>query len=253
MHGRGNPRQMSPFTSSIVEARAARTRLELRFTAALILLVVGLCSTRGAPQLSVGNTNGLPGASVSLSTTISTDTNVVGAQYDIVFNPATLSSTDATDGGAQPSHHVASALVSAATRRIVLYSPSNAALTNGLLASLMFSIASNAPPGVSSLLITNAILANRQGLPIQPGGLAPGFVLSLAAPARFGSIFLATNGAVQFQVFGSINQAYVIQGSTNLVQWIDVSTNTALAGEIDFTDPNTGRSQARFYRVRLAQ
>ncbi len=241
------------FTTRVLRARGAATRLEPQLVAYVILLVAGICSSFGAPQLSVGNTNGVPGAAVSVASRIAGDTNIVAAQYDIVFNPATLNSTDATAMGAQPNHLVASALLNQSTRRVVLYSPANAALTNGVLANLVFSIASNAPPGVSSVLITNAILANAQGNQVQPAGLASGFVLSLAAPARFGSIFLSTNGAVQFQVFGSISQAYVIQASTNLQQWINVSTNTSLNGEIDFTDSNSGRFGYRFYRVKLGQ
>jgi Cohesin domain len=244
---------MIPFTPRVLRTHGAASRPAPNLAICVILLVIGICSSFGAPQLSVGNTNGVPGASVSVATMIASDTNVVAVQYDIVFNPATLISTDATAGGAQPNHQVASALVNQSTRRMVLYSPANAALTNGVLANLVFTIASNAPPGVSSLLITNAIFANAQGNQVQPGGLASGFVLSLAAPARFGSIFLSTNGAVQFQVFGSISQAYVIQASTNLLQWINVSTNTSLNGEIDFTDNNGGRFGYRFYRVKLGQ
>ena len=240
-------------TTKVIRAHGATTRPGLHVATCVVVLVAGFCSSFGAPQLSVGNTNGVPGASVSVASTIATDVNVVAVQYDIVFNPATLSSTDATAGSNQPNHLVASALLNPSTRRVVLYSAADAALTNGVLANLVFSIVSNAPPGVSSVLVTNAILADAQGNRVQPGGLASGFVLSLAAPARFGSILLSTNGAVQFQVFGSSSQAYVIQASTNLQQWIDVSTNTSVAGEIDFTDTSSGRFRNQFYRVRLGQ
>jgi hypothetical protein len=216
-------------------------------------MAAGLFSSYCAPQVSIGSNSGVPGASVSLPSSLSSDTNIVAVQYDIIFNPATLSSTGADTGGAQPNHVVATALLNQATRRVVLYSPSNVSLTNGLLANLVFSIATNAPPGVSSVLITNAIFANAQAAQIQPAGLTSGFVLTLAAPARFGSILLSTNGLVQFQVFGSFNQAYVIQASTNLLQWTDVSTNTSVVGEIDFTDNTTSRFRYKFYRVRLGQ
>src|SRR5262249_9516345 len=49
----------------------------------------------------------------------------------------------------------------------------------------------------------------------------------------------------------NIGQAYVIEASTNLTNWIPLSTNTAPNCVLDFVDPNTGSFPRRFFRAVL--
>lgn len=220
-----------------------------------LLLIFGLPAFNGSgqSQLSVGNGAGVPGSSVSVPTALSSSTNLVAVQYDVIFTSTNLTASVAEPGTEQPNHLVASSLIKPGLRRVVLYSHSNALLTNGVLANLVFSIATNAPPGVTSLTLTNPIFADAQANPVAPIGLASGFVLTLTAPARFGSILLSTNGVVQFQIFGSENQSYVIQSSTNLSQWVDMSTNMVIGGQISFSDQTASLSTYRFYRAKSSQ
>ncbi len=219
----------------------------------VLALLLGLSPPRTfcAIQLSIGSTTGNPGSTVSVPSSLSSDTNVVAVQYDVLFNSTNLNSDAPVAGTAQAGSVIASSLLNPGTRRVVLYSPTNAALTNGILANLVFSIATNAPAGVTSLTLTNVIFANAQAARVQSPTLVPGFVtVSLTAPARFGTILLSTNGAVQFNVLGIDTVTYVIQTSTNLMQWVDLSTNVVSGGAINFTDTNVSHFRYRFYRVR---
>jgi hypothetical protein len=204
-------------------------------------------------QLSVGNVTAPTGSTISVPASLSSDTNIVAAQYDVLFNSTALNSSDSTPGNVQPNHSVSSSLVSPTARRVVLYSSANAALTNGVLANLIFSVATNAPLGVTSLTLTNVIFSNAQGNRVQPVTLVPGLITISPAPGIFDSVVLSTNGVVQFQITGTPNISYIIQASANLQQWTDASTNIAIGGIINFVDPQANQFRYRFYRVKLGQ
>jgi uncharacterized delta-60 repeat protein len=59
-----------------------------------------------------------------------------------------------------------------------------------------------------------------------------------------------TNG-FGFNVAGLIGQVLVVEGSTDLVHWSALATNTLQTTPLYFSDPNSTNSPSRFYRVRL--
>ncbi len=59
-----------------------------------------------------------------------------------------------------------------------------------------------------------------------------------------------TNG-FGFSIAGLIGQVVVVEGSTDLVRWLALATNTLQTIPLYFTDPGSTNSPARFYRVRL--
>jgi hypothetical protein len=67
------------------------------------------------------------------------------------------------------------------------------------------------------------------------------------APVLAGTAF--TNGAVQLQLSGLVGKTYVLQTTTNLVDWISLNTNAATAAPFYLTDPGAGGFRCRFYRV----
>jgi hypothetical protein len=73
-----------------------------------------------------------------------------------------------------------------------------------------------------------------------------------ALPPRMvlGTPLMASNGAVILPVFGVGNQPFVLQTSTNLVQWTSLFTNRALNGSfcINATATNAPR---RYYRLKF--
>jgi hypothetical protein len=71
---------------------------------------------------------------------------------------------------------------------------------------------------------------------------------SAAASPRIAAIAELANGRVRFD-FSRVNgKSYVVQASTNLIQWDNVRTNAATAESIVFTDSVTNYPH-RFYRV----
>ena len=69
--------------------------------------------------------------------------------------------------------------------------------------------------------------------------VAPTTAATLSAAVRSG-------GQFSFTVLGIAGREYVVQASTNLVDWISVQTNTA---PFVFTDANAAGFSQRFYRA----
>jgi hypothetical protein len=86
---------------------------------------------------------------------------------------------------------------------------------------------------------------SRTILNLTPGGGAPP---SLAV--------VAANGAGSFQLVlsGQAGLLYAIDASTNLQagSWVPLVTNTAVGGQFTFTDSQSSKLSARFYRGRTA-
>jgi Fibronectin type III domain len=66
-----------------------------------------------------------------------------------------------------------------------------------------------------------------------------------SAAAIFGKLIYSGN-AVSVAVTGTPGSIYVIQASTNLVNWISLVTNVT---PLQFTDTNVGQYRKRFYRA----
>jgi uncharacterized repeat protein (TIGR01451 family) len=77
-------------------------------------------------------------------------------------------------------------------------------------------------------------------------------VLSLPAPRLLSSAVL-TNGQFQFILSGQIGTNYIVQASTNLVNWISLTTNVTDAnGTFKFTDSSAAAYSGRYYRALRA-
>ena len=58
-----------------------------------------------------------------------------------------------------------------------------------------------------------------------------------------------TPGGCNLQLSGPWGYVCVIEASTNLVDWIPISTNATLSGSVTFTDPAAINLPSRFYRA----
>ena len=68
----------------------------------------------------------------------------------------------------------------------------------------------------------------------------------LTSPTRL------TNGEFQFQFTGASNHLYMVQGSTNLTQWLDLGLSAELTpGRFQFNHPSLDNARSRFYKLRL--
>jgi len=208
---------------------------------------------RAGPALNVGDASGVAGSTVIVPNYFTTDTNIVALQYDLIYDPSILTAGPSVGADALANHLLDSSSFGPGIRRVLVYSLTNARLTNGVLADHILFIATGAPDATTSITLTNAIFSNAQGAKVEPEGLLGGslLIVSLATPARLGSLLLSTNGHVQFEVTGAENRRYLIQASTNLIQWTDLSTIVAAAGAVELTDSTATNSSYRFYRAVL--
>ena len=73
---------------------------------------------------------------------------------------------------------------------------------------------------------------------------------SYTAPMTLAALNLAASkgGQFSFTVSGDAGQLYVVQASTNLINWTSIQTNVA---PFLFMDSNTGSFQQRYYRAFL--
>ena len=92
---------------------------------------------------------------------------------------------------------------------------------------------------------------------VSANSFASGFNNSVATSDLFtiliglrltGSSFLS-NGVFGVQVSGTTNNTYVLQGSTNFLNWVPVSTNVPGSSPFTVSDPQAGVFRYRFYRV----
>ena len=218
--------------------------------------MLGLCwnmPVAAAPQLALGTASGTPGSATSVTNQFISEVSVVALQYDVLFDGGKLGAASAFTGNALLDHQLFLSSPGPGTSRVVVYSLSNAQLSNGVLAQLYFTIAANAPVGATAVTFTNGILASPAGQAIDGANYVPGSITIVAGPARLGTVARAQNGLVQFEVTGSYNGNYVIQASNNLIDWTPLGTNIAVNGIIQLQDNDSAIFPTRFYRAVVAR
>jgi hypothetical protein len=96
------------------------------------------------------------------------------------------------------------------------------------------------------------------GATVKANAFEAGFVNSVAVSGLFTIVpplnsFFApgflTNGSFQMQYWGPAGQTYVLQGSSDLVHWTPVATNTPASAPFTLVDPAAATAPYRFYRI----
>ena len=65
-----------------------------------------------------------------------------------------------------------------------------------------------------------------------------------------GSGVAVVNGQLQFSACGGVDgQTVIVQASSDLVTWVNVSTNIVAGGCISYTDPQLPAPPNRYYRL----
>ena len=94
------------------------------------------------PTMSVGTTAGAPGTTNLVPISVTIDTNVVSFQFDLVYATNYLTPGTPIGGSALADQQLASAVVTPGIFRVLGFSFSNSPITNGVLAYVPFTIAS---------------------------------------------------------------------------------------------------------------
>jgi uncharacterized repeat protein (TIGR03806 family) len=111
-------------------------------------------------------------------------------------------------------------------------------------------------PDTSSFLYTAPFNLTTSAV-VRASAIAPSFINSMASRATFtiiagpsftGQAYLS-NGVFTAQLSGVTNKTYVLQGSTDFINWIPVNTNVPASSPFLLADPQAGNYPYRFYRA----
>jgi hypothetical protein len=213
-------------------------------------LLAAPLATHAATALTLGTASAGPGESALVEVSFQSDTPAAATQVDVRFDPSRLAPGVAEGTPLVPRHLVASSVPSPGVMRLVIYSLSNAALSNGVLARLPLRVLPGSAPGTLSLAVSNLVVANPSGSRIAVATASPGSVTvrDSAAP-RLLKPTVAQNGTATLRLTGVTGRAYSLQYSTDLQRWTPLATATATDGSVTFTDTPVPRATYRFYRA----
>ena len=111
-------------------------------------------------------------------------------------------------------------------------------------------------PTTASIPYTAPFALTNSG-PVVANAFESGFTNSVAAtglftiqpPVRFTGPAVYTNGTFQMQLAGVAGKTYVLQGSTNLSNWVSLNTNIPATTPFNLTDPTATNLSRYFYRA----
>ena len=215
------------------------------FVAALSFGVVPLgarAASTNAATLSVGLVPGFPGATAQVPIFLGTTGTAVAAQFELNYSPAHLQPGSIGPGNLDANAVVKWRQVSPGVLRYVVYSPQNTLFrTNQQIGSLPVVVATSETKG-GQITPANALVAAADGSLVTPVGLTQGGVL--VQP-----IFVVSDGSVDLMFHAQPNETYIVQATTNFVNWVNISTNTALLNYFTLTDYGSVGLPYRFYRA----
>ena len=223
--------------------------LAVRFVG-LWLLLLGSAAAPAMPTMSLGTTANAPGTTDLVPVSVTIDTNVVSFQFDLVYATNDLTPGTPIGGSALADQQLASAVVTPGIFRVLGFSFSNSAITNGVLAYVPFTIVGNAPDHDEMLTLSNMLLVNAQAS-VVPVSVNSNAILSVTVPPRFNAIVSTNAGAVHLELTGTPGRVYVIEATTTLAppQWSPLATNTDITGVLPFEDVSAGTFPNRYYRA----
>ena len=107
-------------------------------------------------------------------------------------------------------------------------------------------------PSVGTYTNTASVAADQSDLNQSNNSTLTSTVVAAFVPPSLGGSTFHNDGSFTLTLTGQPNQTYVIDASTDFLNWSPVSTNTASAGgKFQFTDSNVGSYTQRFFRARV--
>jgi hypothetical protein len=212
--------------------------------AAIALLVLAPSLLAGT-LVEVAHVRGFPGATVAVPVLIAGNEAFTAAQFEVGFDPSRSTAQPVSLGSASTNHVIRSRVVAPGIQRTVLYSPTNAriAATNtSLLAVLAFALAAEERAGSGPLTPQGLVLSG-------PGGNLLSPVTAVAGSISFVPILINEAGQAQFFLSATSGTQYLVQASTNLLDWVDLYSAVAVGNYLDLTDDRAPLHTQRFYRA----
>lgn len=199
-------------------------------------------------SITVSSTKAAQGITYSVPVGYSHSTNspsvVVAVQADLLFDPVNLTIGQAVVGASVATRVMAASTPTPGVQRIVVYSLNNLALSNGVIATIPFTVSPTAPLGRYSLVLTNVMMTT--------AGVNPITSSNLSGYLDLNPVFVRADGNMDLFLKGTSGQAYVVQATTNFVQWVNISTNIANQNFlVTLTDTDAHLYPRRYYRLML--
>ena len=222
-------------------------------TGVLLLLLTAFAPLSDGSNLNVATVNAFQGGTFYVPVSLSGAPAGVATQFDLLYNSASLTAGVVQAGDAAGDHFVLSSQVTNGVIRVLIYSPNNSPLTNGIVAYVPFSVVAGTLNALLPITLTNTLVAAADASPVTNLNGSGGLLIGQTRVANFGVPVLARpSGLIQFQLSGIEGQKYVIQASVDLQVWINLQTNIATQATISFTDLNTTNFPQRFYRAMIS-
>jgi len=202
-----------------------------------------------APLLSVVSTQGIPGSMVNVAISYTSNTNLTGMNFDLLFNTNYLQWEPVIRGNIPPDQFLLGTnLIAPGQFRVLVISSMRMPMSNGIVLYMPFTIASNAPDHNEPLTFTN--VAATDAAAEEVALLTNNGVLAVVLPPQISGITPTNGGAMHLAFIGSPGRNYVIQATTNLAapQWLSFSN--ILSGDNPVFDDTTATNvPIRFYRA----
>jgi len=218
----------------------------------LSLGLVLLAASASAISLQVGTVRGFPGNTVDVPVTLRYGTNeprnVVAFQADVLYEAVGLSDGAPVGGPILVRHLLASSVPVAGMRRLLAYSAQNDFLTNGVVATIPFTVAPREYRNFT-LTLSNVVLARADGSQVF-GTNVNGFI-------GVSQVFVAPDGHADGFLNVPTNTGpdacWVVQSSSDLITWANLSTNSVGGSLLEFRDPQAAAYPQKFYRAILCE
>jgi len=131
----------------------------------------------------------------------------------------------------------------------------NIGLTNADSNATIYYTLDGTTPTISSLLYSTPFDLKSNAV-VTASAFRSGYINSLASsaaffidPVRFTSQSIS-NGAFNLQLLTVPGSNYVLQVSSNLIDWTSIATNPATTNTLQFVDPNFSNYPSRYYRFQ---
>jgi hypothetical protein len=217
----------------------------------LCILGMLLESTRAASQFKIGDGAADLGGTGVVPVSLVTDQAAVGLQFDLTFDPNVLSPGVPVLRDASSKYVVSSSNPANGVQRVLVYSLSNAALTNGIVLNLAFTPRVGSTGRTVSLTASNLIVSSASASAIVPIEMVTGtFATTVDTGAKFTSITKVSESQVELQLTGTIGKSFAVQFSPNLKDWTAFVTNSIpQGGLLKMNAPIPGKTVNRFFRA----
>lgn len=186
---------------------------------------------------------GFAGRTVNLPWTLQHTGTVSGLQFELNFPSNKLIAGTYRQDALSNNTILRWRQIAPGQHRVLVYNKSGAFFnTNTSMGALPFMIPAGDYNGGASVMITNAIVSRTNAMAAAPIRLVPGSLYTTP-------IYRGEDGVVDLLLTVPSNRTYVVQATTNFLNWGNISTNFATFEYVVVTDADAPQYPFRFYRA----